>query len=408
MNDTFETFKPLFDSGDLTIINRVGISNHSRGHDIARLQLTSSDAQTEYSTSEGLIGRLSKFENNSLRNIAINTRPYIYRGGKYVGIGSAGLMIQNYGSGLNNEQKENISQSIEQIITNRNYPGLLASHFHGALDLDNVGTIAKASEINRDGAGSQIEDKLDFLSIAFDNDLGSTFYTRGNGGYDTHRDQLVPKKEDEEGYLNRETRRLAEAVSSFYNSVKDNHDVTIVIMSEFGRTLKVNGSNGTDHGQGGGYFILSNNESFQDELDENIYGEMNLEKEKSNWLSVGIDYRSVFVKILTSLYDVSEDYFEEVFDFEGYIKPQAPKIYSLRTEFKRYNNSRPHARIKFSVADSNFKLYDGSNVIVKYGSDPENLQKYSQWKFNNYIRTSQWEDATSYVPEDQFTLDFHI
>lgn len=38
--------------------------------------------------------------------------------------------------------------------------------------------------------------------------------------------------------------------TAFFNSVKDTQNITIVIYSEFGRTIRVNGDLGTDHGQG--------------------------------------------------------------------------------------------------------------------------------------------------------------
>jgi hypothetical protein len=72
--------------------------------------------------------------------------------------------------------------------------------------------------------------------------------------------------------------------TAFFNSVKATQNITIVIYSEFGRTIRVNGDLGTDHGEGGGMFVISNNPALQSNLPNKIYGGMNLLREKSDWL----------------------------------------------------------------------------------------------------------------------------
>jgi uncharacterized protein (DUF1501 family) len=43
--------------------------------------------------------------------------------------------------------------------------------------------------------------------------------------------------------------KVVTSMVSFFDSVKANQDITIVLFSEFGRTIKENGSAGTDHGK---------------------------------------------------------------------------------------------------------------------------------------------------------------
>jgi uncharacterized protein (DUF1501 family) len=75
------------------------------------------------------------------------------------------------------------------------------------------------------------------------------------GGWDTHGDQGVP--EDPAGYFRAHTGSVATAFQAFYQDLGAAMDeVTLVTLSEFGRTIDENGSAGTDHGRGTVMFAL--------------------------------------------------------------------------------------------------------------------------------------------------------
>jgi Protein of unknown function (DUF1501) len=93
-------------------------------------------------------------------------------------------------------------------------------------------------------------------------------------------------------------------VTRFFNEVKDTQDVTIVIFSEFGRTIFMNGDMGTDHGNGGGMYVISSNKNLLNSLPSSTYGNMSIQNARGNYLGVGIDYRSVYSKIYNSLYGI--------------------------------------------------------------------------------------------------------
>lgn len=99
---------------------------------------------------------------------------------------------------------------------------------------------------------------LDFTKILMNNNIGRTFYMGGAGGYDSHGNQVIG--------LNTNLRTVSSAVTTFFNAVKDTQDITIVIFSEFGRTNFTNGDLGTDHGDGGGMYVLTSNAKLRSEL----------------------------------------------------------------------------------------------------------------------------------------------
>lgn len=79
-----------------------------------------------------------------------------------------------------------------------------------------------------------------------------------DGGWDTHNDQGIPEEPD--AYLRQRTRQFSEALQAFYQDLGTAMDeVTLVTLSEFGRTINENSSRGTDHGRGMAMFVMGRN-----------------------------------------------------------------------------------------------------------------------------------------------------
>ena len=69
------------------------------------------------------------------------------------------------------------------------------------------------------------------------------------GGWDTHTGQA--------GRLNQQLRDFGQGIAALYRDLGDKmSDVVILTMSEFGRTVRPNGTNGTDHGHATCFFAL--------------------------------------------------------------------------------------------------------------------------------------------------------
>lgn len=145
---------------------------------------------------------------------------------------------------------------------------------------------------------------FNFAKILMENNIGRSYYMGGYGGYDTHGDQL-------DG-LNNNLQFVSTAVTNFFNEVKNTQDVTIVIFSEFGRTNKINGSQGTDHGDGGGMFVVTSNQNLKNLLQNGTYGNISIRNAKANALGIGVDYRSLYGKVFEALYNLNgKTYFQD-------------------------------------------------------------------------------------------------
>ncbi|MBK6546503.1 MAG: DUF1501 domain-containing protein [Saprospiraceae bacterium] len=90
---------------------------------------------------------------------------------------------------------------------------------------------------------SRIAEQLKIVSRLIKGKLGTRVYMVYMDGYDTHADQ--------KNYHNGLLGNLADSISSFFADLQaDNADKNVCMMtfSEFGRTIRENGSVGTDHG----------------------------------------------------------------------------------------------------------------------------------------------------------------
>lgn len=113
-----------------------------------------------------------------------------------------------------------------------------------------------------------------------------------SGGWDTHFNQGK-----ETGIFARNVNDLSESIMAFWadmGTMQD--DVTVMTMTEFGRTVKENGTGGTDHGRASCNFILGN--GVKGGLVHGIVNPMAIENlEDGRDLAVTTDFRAVFSEV---------------------------------------------------------------------------------------------------------------
>jgi uncharacterized protein (DUF1501 family) len=75
------------------------------------------------------------------------------------------------------------------------------------------------------------------------------------GGWDTHQNQGGA-----DGQLANRLREFSDSIAAFWRDMgPDSENITLVTMSEFGRTAHQNGTGGTDHGHANAMFVLGGN-----------------------------------------------------------------------------------------------------------------------------------------------------
>lgn len=281
-------FKSLFDGWYLKIFNRVGSYRHSQDHDAAARQITSYENSTELSA-QWAFWHLVEKEFESSHTISLwAKRPNIYRWGHYINMGG-NVILSNPLSGSQTYHMDTLSQ----ISQSRQYPGNTRDLFKDAGRISDIAKIS-VSQWGPSGANGDMNNIFRFSKVLMNNNIGRSYYMGWYGWYDTHGDQY--------DYLNNNLNFVASSVTQFFNEVKDTQDVTIVIFSEFWRTNKVNGSLGTDHGDGGGMLVLTSNQNLRNTLSAGTYGNMSIKNAKANSLWTWVDYRSVYGSIFKWLY----------------------------------------------------------------------------------------------------------
>jgi uncharacterized protein (DUF1501 family) len=113
-----------------------------------------------------------------------------------------------------------------------------------------------------------------------------------SGGWDTHVRQGAAS-----GTFAQRGRDLAQAIAAFWNDLGEHRsDVVVLTMTEFGRTVRENGSAGTDHGHASCSFLLG--ESVQGgKVHGPFPGLRDHELYEGRDLAIGTDFRALFAGV---------------------------------------------------------------------------------------------------------------
>jgi uncharacterized protein (DUF1501 family) len=288
--------KELYDSNALAVIHAAGLTNGTRSHfdamDIiergslkdknlnegwftrylnSTANLNSTHLFPSVAIGAGLPGSFLGSENTLAIN---NLNDYRLRGDKRYST----LLKELYaGNTLLDEAAKNALNSIDEI--NKRI----------AKDASNT-NIPYTPENNATYPDNPLGRSLQTLAQIIKMDIGLQVASVDYGGWDTH--------EHQQGIFANLTEGLSKSIGAFYNDLnKYQNRLTIMVMSEFGRRLKSNKSNGTDHGHGNAMLILGGNVK-----GGKMYGRWpgldNEQLDNHVDLAVTTDYRTVLSEII--------------------------------------------------------------------------------------------------------------
>jgi uncharacterized protein (DUF1501 family) len=134
--------------------------------------------------------------------------------------------------------------------------------------------------------------RLKTVSELIQSDTSTRVYYVSISGFDTHVNQAFQQE--------RLLRQYAEAVKAFMDDMKATnrqHDVLLMTFSEFGRRVKQNASNGTDHGTANNVFLVGGGLSGSDK--ERVVNEApDLDSLDEGDLKFTVDFRSIYATLL--------------------------------------------------------------------------------------------------------------
>lgn len=295
---------PLWESKSLAFVHASGLDLTERSHFQAQDYMESGTPGVK-STADGWMNRLlAELPQNRLIQ-ALNvggTTPYILKGK---------MEIATLRPGRN---------SIKPIITDRdNINKAFGSLYSGQDDLSRAfqnGTKSRKAvlaELNQEMMSSSrgaknvnafVDDAAEVARLMVGNTKTQLAFMEV-GGWDTHINQtsihnnLLPN-------LGKGLATLVKGLEPIYD------DTTIVVISEFGRTVKENGNKGTDHGRGNAMWILGGKIN-----GGKVYGDwQGLEESilaEGRDLPVTTDFRSPIASILQNRLGLDDDSLHRVF-----------------------------------------------------------------------------------------------
>ncbi len=291
--------KELYDNGKLTILNNVGYPNPVRSH-FRSMDIWQTGSTSEEVLQSGWIGRYLDLHGKKPYNaIEVDEALSLALKGEH----RTGIATYDYKM-LYRSTKDPYFKSVLDHYNGRH----LSEHNLGYLYKTMIDAKSSASYIKehtqlrlsqrtypQNKLAKQLRNVAQFINSGLDTRI---FYT-SLGGFDTHANQSNPQK--------RLLGIYAESVAAFVEDLKTNNtfeDTLILTFSEFGRRVKQNAANGTDHGSANNVFIIGNQLKTA-----GVYNDLASLKdlEGNGDLKFSIDFRSIYATILNKWLNVSSE-----------------------------------------------------------------------------------------------------
>lgn len=246
--------KALYDAGQLALVPAAGSPHPTRSHFEAQ-DFMETGAVGDRAAGQGWLGRYfaarPAAEPGVVRAVAISERSTLALRGYPDAVASPSL--RDFRLQTATELEPALSQGFRRLYR-PDAPTLAERAGQRALAATESVARALGTRRARRGRG-YTRDAQDFADVAslIKADVGLECAWIDLVGWDTHREQ----GRSTNGDLPRQLARLGRALAAFRADLDSAFErVVVVVMSEFGRTARENGTRGTDHGHGGAMLVL--------------------------------------------------------------------------------------------------------------------------------------------------------
>jgi uncharacterized protein (DUF1501 family) len=245
LHPSLSPLKPIYDAGQLAVIEAVGSPDPTRSHFDAQDYMESGTPGRK-ATSDGWLNRALPAEGGKLSPV------------RAISMGAAlprALRGHNDAVAINNLAEFQVKDAPSSMGFESMYGNSADKVLNGtgretfeAVKL--MQSIQKQPYNPANGAkypNGRLGQSLMQIARLIKSDVGLEVAFTDVGGWDTHVNEVGQKPS--QGQLANLLTDFSNALSAFYTDLGDRiADVTVVTMSEFGRTAKENGNRGTDHG----------------------------------------------------------------------------------------------------------------------------------------------------------------
>jgi uncharacterized protein (DUF1501 family) len=295
LHPSMSGFEPLFRDKRLAIVQGIGSPNNTRSHFDAQDYMESGTPFNK-GTSSGWLNRAVGL----LGHDALTP---------FTAVSMTSAMPRSFYGDSPTVSISNLQDFAIQMRGNPSGANLAAKSFEDMYDQTAAVKMLQKTDIknykpanNVVYPASPLGNSLKQIAQLIKMDVGLEIAFAESNGWDTHFNQG-----SDNGIFARNVNDLSNSMISFWNDLDAyQDDVTVMTMTEFGRTVHQNGTGGTDHGRASCNFILGNSVS-----GGMVHGNMkplsveNLEDGRD--LAVTTDFRSVFSEVADAHLKINND-----------------------------------------------------------------------------------------------------
>jgi uncharacterized protein (DUF1501 family) len=259
LHPSLASFKPLYDQGHLAVIHAAGSPDMSRSHFDAQDFMESGTPGIK-STQDGWLNRALQAEDlrhqrehTAFRALALGSQVPRTLEGKIPALALSNL--NNFNVGGRGPVPSPAANAFEAMYGSS---GDSILHATGDATFEAVKMLRAADPSQYKPApgveypGGEFGNNMKQIAQLLKADLGVEAAFTDVAGWDTHQNQGGV-----DGQLSNRLKELSDAINAFWRDMGDDADnITLVTMSEFGRTARQNGTGGTDHGHANAMFVL--------------------------------------------------------------------------------------------------------------------------------------------------------
>lgn len=249
-------FKPLYQQGHLAVVHAVGSPDTTRSHFDAQDYMESGTPGLK-STQDGWLNRALQAEQitgtTAFRAVALGAEVPRTLQGRIPAVAISN--VQDFSVGGRGAAPAPVASAFQQMYAGSTDPALSGQ---GKETFEAVRMLKSTDPAHYQPAAGVFYPNTPFannmkqVAQLLKANLGVEAAFADIGDWDTHQGQGSIN-----GRLANRLKEFSEAIAAFWQDMgQDAEHLTLVTMSEFGRTAKQNGTGGTDHGHGNVMFVL--------------------------------------------------------------------------------------------------------------------------------------------------------
>jgi len=259
LHPSMAAFKPLYDQGHLAIVHAAGSPDMSRSHFDAQDYMESGTPGVK-GTADGWLNRALQAEDlrhrqqhTAFRALALGSQVPRTLAGKIPAIALSN--VNSFAVGGRGPTPSPAANAFQAMYGDS---GDKILHTTGDETFDAVKMLHDANPAQYkpapgiDYPSSEFGNNMKQIAQLLKANLGVEAAFTDVGGWDTHQNQGGVN-----GQLANRLSDFSNSIAAFWQDLGDSAEsVTLVTMSEFGRTARQNGTGGTDHGHANAMFVL--------------------------------------------------------------------------------------------------------------------------------------------------------